>query len=87
VQKGFKVIGTGENIGSQEAGFSRWAEPLLKMAGPRLPIHSVIVIRASAVEPIVAPSYRLYPGETTEESQVASALRTYGVSRVAGGSS
>ena len=87
VQKGFKVIGNAENIGSQEPGFSSWAEPLLKMAGPRFPIHSVIVIRASAVEPIVAPSYRLYPGETTEESQVASALRTYGVSRVAGGSS
>ena len=33
----------------------------------------------SAVEPIIAPSYRLYPHETTEQSQVQSALRTYGV--------
>jgi len=86
VQKGFKIIGTAENIGSQEPSFNRWAEPLLKMAGPRFPIHSVIVIRASVVEPIIAPSYRLYPDETTEESQVASALRTYGVSRAGGDS-
>lgn len=28
---------------------------------------------------IVAPSYRFYPNETTEASQVASAMRTYGV--------
>jgi len=31
------------------------------------------------VEPIVAPSYRLYPSETTEQSQTLSALRAYGV--------
>lgn len=86
VQKGFKITGTAENIGSQEPSFNRWAKPLLKMAGPRFPIHSVIVIRASVVEPILAPSYRLYPDETTEESQVANALRTDGVSRAAGDS-
>ena len=31
------------------------------------------------VAPIVAPSYRFYPYETTEASQVASAMRTYKV--------
>ena len=30
-------------------------------------------------EPILAPSYRLYPDETTEQAQVASAMRAYGV--------
>jgi hypothetical protein len=49
------------------------------MAGERFPIHSVIVVAATAVEPVLAPSYRLYPGETTERRQVQSALRTYGV--------
>jgi hypothetical protein len=39
----------------------------------------VLVIKAVEVEPILAPSYRLYPNETTEESQVASAMRTYRV--------
>ena len=49
------------------------------MAGPRYPIHSVIVLEVDAVEPIIAPSYQLHPTETTETSQIASALRTYGV--------
>jgi hypothetical protein len=44
-------------------------------------VHGVIVVQAQAVEPIVAPSYRLYPAETTEASQIASALKTYGVQR------
>ncbi len=30
-------------------------------------------------EPILAPSYRLYPDETTEQAQVTSAMRAYGV--------
>jgi uncharacterized protein len=41
--------------------------------------HSVPVIRVTSVAPIVAPSYRFYPDETTEASQVASAMRTYKV--------
>jgi uncharacterized protein len=79
VQKGFKVYGRAVNIGKDEPGFSMWATPLLRMAGPRFPIHSVIVVRATGMEPVVAPSYRLYPESTTEKGQVESALRTYGV--------
>ena len=79
VQKGYKVIGVARNVVRQEAEFSRWAEPLEAMAGPRFPIHSVIVVQAVSVEPIVAPSYRLYPSETSEPLQVASAMRAYGV--------
>ncbi|MFO1414531.1 MAG: pyridoxamine 5'-phosphate oxidase family protein [Burkholderiales bacterium] len=79
VQKGFKVYGAATNVGKDEPDFDRWAAPLLRMAGARFPIHSVIVVRASGVEPVVAPSYRLYPEVTTERSQIESALRTYGV--------
>lgn len=79
VQRGFKVIGTARNVRTQDKDFSQWAAPLEGMAGPRFPIRSVLVIRASRVEPILAPSYRLYPAETTEDSQVASAMRAYGV--------
>ena len=71
VQKGFKVMGSAQNIGPQE--------PLQALAGPRFPLRSVIVVKASAVEPIIAPSYHLYPVETTEQSQIELALRTYGV--------
>lgn len=79
VQKGFKIIGTATELKPSVPEYLRWVEPLLAMAGDRYPIHSVFAVRAIAVEPIVAPSYRLYPSETTEESQVQSALRTYGV--------
>ena len=79
VQKGFKVSGEARNVRQQDADFSRWSAPLLALAGPRFPIHSVLVVRAGAVEPILAPSYRLYPSETSEQSQVASAMRAYGV--------
>jgi predicted pyridoxine 5'-phosphate oxidase superfamily flavin-nucleotide-binding protein len=79
VQKGFKVIGIARNVGRQDPEFPVWSGPLEAKAGPRFQIHSVLVIRAVAVEPILAPSYRLYAAETTEESQVASAMRTYRV--------
>ena len=79
VQKGFKVLGTARNVRQQDADFSQWAAPLVAKAGPRFPIHSVLVVRATSVEPILAPSYRLYPADTTEQSQVESALCTYGV--------
>ena len=79
VQKGFKVLGTARNVTKQDADFARWAAPLQAMAGPRFPIHSVIVVRVTGTEAVVAPSYRLYPQETTEQAQVASAMRAYGV--------
>ena len=77
VQKRFKVLGTARNVGKQEAEFAKWA-------GPRFPIHSVIVIRVTGSEPILAPSYRLYPDETTEQAQVASAMSAYGVRPISG---
>ncbi|CAH1045025.1 pyridoxamine 5'-phosphate oxidase family protein [Halomonas sp. TD01] len=81
VQKGFKIIGTATELKPTAQEYSHWVAPLLAMAGDRYPIHSVLVIKATAVEPIVAPSYRLYPAETSEESQTQAALRTYGVNR------
>ena len=79
VQKGYKVIGSAHNVRKQDERFSFWSEPLQAMAGTRFHIHSVLVVRASAVEPIWAPSYRLYAADTTEQGQVESAMRTYGV--------
>jgi predicted pyridoxine 5'-phosphate oxidase superfamily flavin-nucleotide-binding protein len=79
VQKGFKLVGTAREVCAAEPEFSAWAAPLLSMVGQRFVIHSVLVIRVTSVAPIVAPSYRFYPDETTEASQVASAMRTYKV--------
>jgi predicted pyridoxine 5'-phosphate oxidase superfamily flavin-nucleotide-binding protein len=79
VQKGFKVTGVARNVRQQDTDFSRWAAPLKEKTGARFLIHSVMVIRATVIEPILAPSYRLYPTETTEQSQAESAMRAYGV--------
>lgn len=87
IQKGFKVLGRARNVSKDDRAFLSWAAPLLGKAGPRFPILSVIVVEATAIEPIVAPSYRLYPGETTEQSQAAAAHRAYGVIPAARGAS
>lgn len=79
VQKGWKVSGSACLLGRDDAEFAHWVAPLAQMAGPRFPIHGVIVVTAQAVEAIIAPSYRLYPQQTTEASQVAAALRAYRV--------
>ena len=79
VQKGFKLVGTARQVRAADPEFAAWVAPLLSMVGQRFVIHSVLVIRVTSVAPIVAPSYRFYPDETTEASQVASAMRTYKV--------
>jgi predicted pyridoxine 5'-phosphate oxidase superfamily flavin-nucleotide-binding protein len=79
VQKGFKLVGTARAVRAADPEFSAWVAPLLSMVGQRFVIHNVLVIRVTSVAPIVAPSYRFYPDETTEASQVASAMRTYNV--------
>ena len=83
VQKGFKVVGVATDVAPSDPAFARWVAPLRAIAGDRFPIRSVFVVRATAVEAIVAPSYWLFPDETTEASQERAALRAYGVVRVA----
>lgn len=79
VQKGFKLQGVAREVPANTPEFSDWAAPLQAMVGQRFTIESVLVIRVTSVMPIVAPSYRFYPDETTEASQVDAALRAYGV--------
>ena len=79
VQKGFKLLGRAREVRTADPEFATWAKPLLAMVGQRFTIHSVLVIRVTSVAPIVAPSYRFYPDETTEASQVESAMRAYKV--------
>ena len=79
VQKGFKLKGTAQVVSADDPTFGRWAQPLLAMVGQRFVIQSVLVIRVTDVTPIVAPSYRFYADETTEQAQVAAAMRIYGV--------
>jgi predicted pyridoxine 5'-phosphate oxidase superfamily flavin-nucleotide-binding protein len=82
VQKGFKLVGTAREVRAADAEFATWAKPLLTMVGQRFTIQSVLVIQVQSVSAILAPSYRFYPNETTEASQVASGMRTYNVQAV-----
>ena len=79
VQKGFKLLGTAREVRADNVEFAIWAKPLLAIVGKRFTIQSVLVIQVQSVAAIVAPSYRFYPDDTTEASQVASALRQYGM--------
>lgn len=79
VQKGVKLLGMARYLLHHEAGFADWAKPLQAQVGDRFPIHGVVVIEVQSVEAIWAPSYRLYPQETTEASQREAACQAYGV--------
>jgi predicted pyridoxine 5'-phosphate oxidase superfamily flavin-nucleotide-binding protein len=79
VQKGFKLQGRARELLPGDADYAHWAAPLLAMAGERIPVRSVLLIAVDAVQPIVAPSYWLFPETTTEASQVEAARRSYGL--------
>lgn len=78
-QKGFKVAGECRNVGRESAEFGRFAKNLVLLAEPRFLVRSVFVLEPSSVTPILAPSYTFYPSEVSEESQIAAAMREYGV--------
>lgn len=78
-QKGFKLQGDAAVIWPADPRFAGLEPLLLKMTRGKFPIRAAILVSVTAVDPIVAPSYWLFPEDTTEASQVASAMRTYGV--------
>lgn len=78
VQKGFKLKGKARLVKKSEDCFEVFSYLLAQLAGPRFPFSSLFAIDITSVEPIVAPSYKLYP-DTLESVQVESAMKTYGV--------
>ena len=79
VQKGFKLLGTAHEVCADDPAFAAWAAPLLGMVGQRFVIRSVLLIRVTSVAAILAPSYRFFPDQTSEASQIEAAMLTYGV--------
>ncbi|MBX7126410.1 MAG: pyridoxamine 5'-phosphate oxidase family protein [Cyclobacteriaceae bacterium] len=79
VQKGFKLKGTAQLVTPGNSEFNRLAKILTDEFTDRFPILGVIRIAVTQVQPILAPSYRMFPATTTEESQRAGAMETYGV--------
>ena len=80
VQKGFKLKGTATIIRNSDVDFKLKLKPLTDIFTDKFPIQSVIVVEITQVDTIEAPSYFLYP-ETTEASQVISAMKTYNVQK------
>lgn len=78
-QKGFKLLGEAKVIAPTDPHFAQLEPLLLQKTQGKFPIHAAIWISVNAVEPILAPSYWLFPADTTEASQTASAMLTYGV--------
>ena len=48
------------------------------MTGGKFPFSSIINVIVEKAKPIIAPKYILYP-ETTEEQQIESAKKAYGI--------
>lgn len=78
VQKGYKLRGRAEVVKPTDARYAEFLAPLERITHGAFRIHSIIAIQVQHVEPILAPSYRLVAG-TTEDSQITSAMQTYGV--------
>jgi predicted pyridoxine 5'-phosphate oxidase superfamily flavin-nucleotide-binding protein len=78
VQKGFKLKGRARIIEKEHAEFPEKAKHLTDLFSDAYPIKDVIEVTVIKAEPIVAPSYFLFP-ETTVEGQIAAAHKTYKV--------
>jgi uncharacterized protein len=78
IQKGYKIKGIGKIIDKSDFNFSVKVKPLTDLFTDKFPIKSVIEITVIKVDTLKAPSYFLYP-ETTEETQITSAMTTYNV--------
>lgn len=77
-QKGFKLRGTARIVESASKQFPALLRELHMLGGEDFPVKSIIEVTVTATEPIIAPSYWLFP-ETTEQSQIEQAMNTYGV--------
>jgi uncharacterized protein len=76
VQRGYKLYGHAQMLETSAPDYATRAEPLLKIAGEKFPIRSVIAVNIERVIPIVAPRYALYP-DTTQAAQVGRAVARY----------
>lgn len=81
-QKGFKLKGEAKLIAKNEPDFAAKAKRLTDLFSDKFPIQTLIEIHVSSVNRILAPSYVLFPKTTTEQSQIAGAMRTYQVKPV-----
>lgn len=78
VQKGFQVKGKARIVGKEDPLYDGMEQILLQIVGEKFPFKTITEIRVNTIKPIIAPSYLLY-SETTEQDQIESARKTYGI--------
>ena len=78
IQKGYQLKGKAKVIQKTDSEFDTLKQPLLKITEGKFPFASIFKIEVESAKPIIAPKYILYP-ETTEEEQVESARKRYGI--------
>ena len=78
VQKGFQIKGKARILSKKELEFAEMHTVLTKLTEGAFPFASITEITPETVKPILAPRYLLYP-ETTEEQQIESAKKLYGL--------
>lgn len=77
-QKGFKVRGEARVVRPADGDFDDKLQILHTLGSQEFPVKSIIEVTVRATEPIIAPSYWLFPG-TTEEAQIAQSMSSYRV--------
>ncbi|MBQ4836592.1 pyridoxamine 5'-phosphate oxidase family protein [Pseudoalteromonas luteoviolacea] len=77
-QKGFQLYGKATYIAKNSDSFEAAFGSIKPLTGDKYPVAGVIRITVLKAKPIVAPSYKLFPN-ITEEQQIESAKKTYGV--------
>lgn len=80
-QKGYKLKGTAIIIQKGAPAFLEKKKHLTDLFSDKFPIQDVIEVSIKKVEQIIAPSYYLI-SDTTEEGQIESAMKTYGVKSI-----
>ncbi len=78
IQKGYQLKGTAEIIKPTDNTWNNFEKPLLEMTQGKYPFASIIKVIIHSSKQIIAPKYLLYP-ETTEEDQILSAKKIYGL--------
>lgn len=77
-QKGFKLKGKAVVLEEKDDLYAEKHQIFLDITNGKYPIKGIIQIEVTEVNPIIAPSYWLFP-DTTEQQQIEQAMQTYNV--------
>lgn len=78
VQKGYQVHGYATCIGEDDPVYDELKRPLQALLCGKFPFKTIFKIDINRTKQILAPSYFMFPNETTEEGQIEAARKQYG---------